>query len=106
MKTTSSHFLESPHTKLGWWSFWLMIVFVVMFIINSAVFMVPTFNPAWGPTLLPFYGIFMILCGLASGITGLVAIIRQHEHSWLVWLPLLPGLLVLFLILGEFLFPH
>ena len=107
MKTTSSHFLETPHTKPGWWSFWLMVAFVVMFIINSAIFHgTPTFNPSWGPTILPFYGIFMILCGLAARIVGLIAIIRRHKHSWLVWLPLLPGLFVLFLLLGEFLFPH
>ena len=24
MKTVSSHFSETPHTKPGWWSFWLM----------------------------------------------------------------------------------
>jgi hypothetical protein len=32
--------------------------------------------------------------------------IRQHERSWLVWLTILPGLFVLFLVLGEFLVPH
>jgi len=80
-----------PHTKLGWWSFWLMIAFVVMFIVNSAVFMAPTFNPPWGPTILPFYGISMILCGLAAGTVGLVAVTRRHEHSLLVWLTILPG---------------
>jgi hypothetical protein len=106
MKTTSSHFIEKPHTKLGWWAVWLGAAFAVLFLINSFVFMPPTFNPSWGPTILPFYGIFMILCGLASGVVGLIAIIRRHERSWLVWLPLVPGLFVLFLVLGEFLFPH
>jgi hypothetical protein len=48
----------------------------------------------------------MLLCGLAAGILGLIAVIRKNERSWLVWLTLLPGLLVLFLLLGEFLFPH
>jgi hypothetical protein len=56
--------------------------------------------------ILPFYGIFMMLCGLAAGITGLVAIIRRHEHSWLVWLTLLPGSFVILFVAGEFLFPH
>ncbi len=107
MKTIAPHrFSEVPFTKLGWWSFGLLATFVILFLINSAIFMAPTFNPSWGPTLLPFYGIFMLLCGLSSGITGVIAIVRQHERSWLVWLTLLPGLLVLFLLLGEFLFPH
>jgi len=56
--------------------------------------------------VLPFYGIAMLACGLAAGIAGLIAVIRRGERSWLVWLALLPGLLVLFLVLGEFLVPH
>jgi hypothetical protein len=28
-----------PSTRLGWWAVWLMAAFVVMFIINSFVFM-------------------------------------------------------------------
>jgi len=35
-----------------------------------------------------------------------IAVIRRHERSWLVWLTMLPGLFVLFLVLGEFLVPH
>lgn len=48
----------------------------------------------------------MLLCGLSSGITGMLAITRQHERSWLVWITLLPSLFVIFLLVGEFLFPH
>jgi len=48
----------------------------------------------------------MLLTGLAAGITGLIAIIRHHERSWLVGLAILPGLWVLFMLLGEFLVPH
>jgi hypothetical protein len=46
------------------------------------------------------------LCGLAAGIAGLVAMTRQGERSLLVWLAMLPGLVALFLVLGEFLAPH
>jgi hypothetical protein len=56
--------------------------------------------------LLPFYGIFMMLCGLAAGVLGLIAVIRKHEHSWRVWLTILPGAFVLLFVLGEFLAPH
>lgn len=62
--------------------------------------------PSWSHTILPFYGILMMLCGLCAGIGGLFAIIRRRERSWLGWLTLLPGLPVLFILLGEFLFPH
>ena len=106
MKTNSSHFFGKPHTKLGWWAVWLGAAFVVMFLINSFVFMPTSSDAPWRQVILPFYGIFMLLCGLAAGIVGVIAVIRQHERSWLVWLTFLPGLLVLFLILGEFLVPH
>jgi len=53
-----------------------------------------------------FYGLFMMACGLGGAVAGLLALLRHGERSWLVWLPLLPGALVIFLLLGEFLVPH
>ena len=106
----SSPFFRRPSTRLGWWAVRLAGIFILLFIINSAVFM-PLFSHS-GPydrfsqTVLPFYGIFMLLCGLSAGIVGLIAVIRQHERSWLVWLTILPGAFVLFLLLGELLVPH
>jgi hypothetical protein len=99
-------FLSTPSTKLGRWSVGLAATFVVLFIINSAVFMRLTQEAPWQHTILPFYGIAMLLCGLGAGIAGLIAVIRRHERSWLVWLTMLPGVLVMFLLLGEFLVPH
>ena len=95
-----------PSTRLGWWSVGLGATFVALFIINSTVFMPSTVDAPWRQVVLPFYGIFMLLCGLAAGIVGLIAVIRRGERSWLVWLTILPGLFVLFLLLGEVLVPH
>ena len=111
MKTSarSSSFFRRPGTRQGWWAVGLAAVFLVMSIINSAVFMPVSQNPAnegWMHTYLPFYGIFMMLCGLAAGVIGLIAVIRSHERSWMVWLTILPGAFTLFLLLGEFLVPH
>lgn len=97
---------RAPSTRLGWWSAALMITFHILMAINTAVFMRLPEVVAWWGALLPFYGILMLLCGLAAGITGLIAIIRRRERSWLVWLAVLPGLFVIFLLLGEFLVPH
>ena len=95
-----------PSTRPGKWAVGLAAVFVVMFIINAAVFMQLAEDVSWRQTVLPFYGIAMLLCGLASGILGLIAILRQRERSFLVWLPLLFALWVVFMLLGEFLVPH
>jgi len=95
-----------PSTRLGWWSVGLAATFVFLWIINSTVFMPSTVEVPWRQVVLPFYGIAMLSCGLAAGIVGLIAVIRRHERSWLVWLTILPGLMVLFFVLGEFLVPH
>ena len=98
--------LRWPSTRLGWWSVGLAAAFVILMTINSAVFMRLPEDMTWRVTVLPFYGIFMLLCGLAAGIVGLIAVIRRHERSWLVWLAILPGLFALVFMLGEFLVPH
>ena len=97
-------FLARPATRLGWWSVALAAAFVGMFIINAAVFMRLPEAP-WQPIVGPFYGIAMLTCGLAAGVTAALAVVRQGERSWLVFLPLLPALFVLFLVVGEFLGP-
>ena len=84
----------------------LAAAFLIMMIINGSVFMQPSEPSAWRQIVLPFYGISMLLIGLASGITALFAVIRSGERSWLVWLPLFAGLFVILFVAGEFLFPH
>lgn len=106
MANSSSTFLKRPSTRLGWWAVGLAIAFIVMSIVNSAVFMRLSEAIPWRQTILPFYGIFMMLCGLATLVVGLIAIIRNHERSWLVWLTILPGASALLSVLGEFLLPH
>ena len=102
----SSAFFAIPRTRLGRWSVSLAAAFMIMFLINSLIFMPTSSDAPWRHLVLPFYGILMLLCGLVAGAVGMVAVIRQHERSWLVWLTILPGLFVLVLILGELLFPH
>ena len=91
MKTTSSHFLERPATRLGWWAIGLA---VASFLLGFAWLFLP------GGALISF------LCGLAGGIIALIAIIRGHERSWLVWLSILPMINVFVFVIAEFLFPH
>lgn len=91
MKTNASHFFEMPHTKLGRWAVGLAAASVVLL-------------PAW--SILPGGAGLSFLCGLAAGIVALIALIRQGERSWLVFLCLLPMLNVFVFILGELLIPH
>ena len=93
MKTISSHFLEKPHTKLGWWAVGLSLLFTVL--------VVAVINE-----LLNFSGFLTITLGVIAGIIALVALIWKRERSWLVWIMLIPGLFAILFSLGEILYPH
>lgn len=80
-------------------------IFLALYSFSAAVFWRMPEQVSWRPLLI-FYGIVMLLVGLASGIVGLIAVIRRGERSWLVWLTTLLGLQVLIFLLGEFLVPH
>jgi hypothetical protein len=95
-------FWAVPKTTAGRWAAGLTAAFVAMFILNAAVLIqfAPTVYEqnlwlrAW---FLPAFGITMLLCGLAGGILGGVAILRQREPTLWPWGSLLIGLLVLLL---------
>lgn len=98
--------LTWPATKFGRWSVALAATFIVLFAINAAVLMSLRSEATWVRMVMIFYGFAMLLCGLAAGVVGLMAVLRQRERSWLVWLCILPGLFVVFLVLGELLTSH
>lgn len=100
-----------PTTKLGRWSMWLAVAFIVMFTINSVFVgaLGTSTNEAVGAfsrIVMPFYGIGMLMVGVSAGAVGLISIIRDHERSWVAWATLLPLVFVLFLLIGEFTTPH
>ncbi len=99
-------FLTSPRTRLGKWSVGLAATFAILFILNSVLFVSGLLRLPGQETWGPFYALLMIGCGLAAGVVGLIAVLRQRERSWAVWLAILPGLFMLTLLLGEFLVPH
>lgn len=98
-------FFAKPSTRLGWWAVTLLAIFVLMIITSAGI---STLWPdgSWRLVVMPFFGVGTILCGLTTGVLAALAVIRQHERSWLVWLPLVVGANVVFLLLGEFLMPH
>lgn len=98
MTTGSVKPVWKPATRLGWWAVWLMLAYLLMYIITMAVI-------ALHLSLPPIYGLVMLSFGIAAGVVALIAILKHHERAWLVWIALLPGVFVLFLLLGEFLVP-
>jgi hypothetical protein len=58
---TRSAFARPPATALGWWAFGLAAAYVVMIVINTAVFM-PGLEPARWFALLPgAFALFFVL---------------------------------------------
>ena len=90
-----------PGTRLGWYSVGLAAAFVVLFMVNAAVLLPAAGVLAWREA---FVGTALLLCGMGGGVGALVALIRGHDRSWLVWLAMVPGLFVIYMI-GEFLVP-
>jgi len=104
MAKSNSQFLKRPGTRLGWWSIGLAIVFIVMFIFASVGFRLLPLD--WSGRILftRSFSIFMVACGLAALVVGLIAIIGKKERSWAVWVALIPGEFSLFFVLAEIIF--
>ena len=49
-------FFGWPGTRFGWWSVVLAEAFLILMVINSAVFMRLPEDVTWRGNLLPFYG--------------------------------------------------
>ena len=71
-------FLSLPRTTLGWLS-------VVLIAVPMALFF-------FGIDLVEMVSPWVVLCGPASIVVGLIAVIWLHERSALVWLAMVVGL--------------
>ena len=88
---SGSSFLQRPGTRLGWCSIGLAVVFAMMFII---ILLAPTFFSELPKWFYYTYVIFMSVCGFAAGVVGFIAVIREHDRSWMIWLAILSGAVV------------
>jgi hypothetical protein len=102
----SSHLFGTPRTKLGFCSIGLAVAFLILMFARESMhdLMVATITNPLRRTSLIQYDNFMLLCGLASGVVGVIALKKRKDFSWLVWLALLPTLFVLTLFIAEILY--
>ena len=104
-----------PKTVLGKWSIVLIVVMPLLFIIGMSLTNTLYESVPSGDTILqdisgrPALALTM-LSGMASGISafilGLVAIVRQKERVFLVYVSTTIGALLILFLLGEVIFPH
>ena len=100
------HFI--PKTRLGKWSIWLIIAFIVLFVTFQ---LLVALGQRGGATFFSNLALSvpMLMAGI-SGIsaffTGIIGIIKSKERSVLVFIASIIGFFILFFVLGEFLVPH
>jgi hypothetical protein len=74
---------------------------VVLLVLSFALGIVEparSYTDSWGQLI---WGLGIWVSGIGAVVTGLIAIIRHHERSWMVELATAVGLLPLVLLLGE-----
>lgn len=102
-----------PQTTLGRWAVWLLVGSVVAL---AAFFGAANLGVTGGETLLDqpidawLFLFVPILCtavlGVAGGAAAVLAVLRVHERSILLALPVLWATIVVLFALGEFVAPH
>ena len=82
-----------PKNKLGKWSVGLSIAFIILIWLKIQFSIhVMTFAIA--------------ALGLTGFVTSLVSIFKNKDRAVLTFLPILVGLIIIFWITGEIMFPH
>lgn len=103
---------QLPQSRAARVAKWLMVTFAGVFVLNqlSVVLQNNLRDTAIGQIVIQLpvavwlsIGFAMLGVGVASSVSALIAIVRHHERSWVLWLALLPGAFVVFLLVGEFL---
>jgi uncharacterized membrane protein (UPF0182 family) len=79
----------------------LCVAGVVLLVLAFALDIVKpaaSYTDSWGQLV---WGLGIWACGIAAAVSGVVAIVRHHERSWMVVLATALGLLPLVLLLSE-----
>lgn len=94
-----------PTTRLGQWAVGLAAVFAVGLISNIVLAATGILDMGNAPAAVRIaYVIALLGTGLAAGVTGVIAMMREHERSWLLWLPILVGVMAITIVAFEVLF--
>jgi len=97
-----------PKTRLGKWSIWLIIAFILLFITFQ---LLVASGQRGGSTFFSNLALSvpMLIAGI-SGVsaffTGIIGILKSKERSVLVFIAMIIGFFILVFVLAEFLFPH
>jgi hypothetical protein len=91
-ESEGSAFRSLPATQVGRWAGALALAFAGLVMLWLAASKVHS-DPGMAVSLSALR--LAPLCGGAAAILALTALLTRHERSWLVWLGLVPGALLL-----------
>jgi len=110
-----SKFKEKPKTKTAWRAMWLGLSTIFIFPILGlfAAVLRPLIDKAIGEKTGAALGFNVGIFSLILSVFALVTCIRafkKGERSWVLWVGFVPAIIMgafwVFMIIGEFLFPH
>ena len=110
-----SRFREKPQTRTAWWAMGLGLatLFVPPFLGIFAAFIRPLIDQAAGESIgiaMGFGGMIFSLVLPAAALATAIIAYRKGERSWVLWVGFIPAMLIgafwVFMIAGEFLYPH
>jgi hypothetical protein len=110
-----SKFKEKPKTKIAWWAMGLglsTILVLPLSILLSVIIRLIISKISGENVGVPMgfnSGIISLIVSIFALIAGIRAF-KKGERSWILWLGFIPAILAsafwVFMIIGEFLFPH
>jgi hypothetical protein len=93
-----------PESRMGRWAVTLAglsVTGIVLLVLGFALDIVEpadSYTDSWAQLV---WGVGIWVCAVAALVTGLLAIVRHHERSWMVALATALGVLPLVLLLSE-----
>jgi hypothetical protein len=110
-KEIISRFRETPKTKIGRWAMWLGLspIIAVPFLGIFVSVIRPFIDRVSNESLGAAFGFSIVILFIALSVSALTAAIisyRKGEHSWCIWVGFVPTIFLLFMLIGEFVFPH
>jgi uncharacterized membrane protein len=90
-----------PGTRLGWWAVGLGVVTLLFPLLTWLINLLLNIGTNAVPRGIAVPGTLMAAVAIASGILGLLAVLRSKERAVLVWLPIFFGFFFFFLVIID-----
>jgi hypothetical protein len=97
-RSRTPRFFRTPSTRLGWLATAGSLAAVVLVVVINLLSEQGPGPPDDSPLWWTVSAMGILACMLASGVAGLIAVVRRQERSWMV---VVPCALVLLVVVNE-----